>query len=67
MMTIIGYKDSKFTTSDGMDIQGVTLYLTEPRNGVYGLASDRLFVSTNKLTICFWFLVVLSLLSRLNR
>lgn len=49
-MTIIGYRDSKFTTPSGENIQGVSLYLTEPRNGVYGLACDRLFVSTNKLS-----------------
>lgn len=49
-MEIIGLKKSSFKPKDSdQEIKGVTLYLTEERDGVEGLAADHVFVSDKKL------------------
>lgn len=49
-MHVIGYQNVSFTPKgESQAINGVTLYLTEEREKVEGLATDRVFVSERKL------------------
>lgn len=49
-MTVIGYKKSSFKPQDSREsIFGYTLYLTEEREGVEGLAVERAFISDWKM------------------
>ena len=49
-MHVIGYQQVSFTPKgETQAITGVTLYLTEERDKVQGLAADRVFVSARKL------------------
>lgn len=45
MCEIIGVQPKQFTTNDGVLIQGWHVWYTEPRRGVDGVASDRVFIS----------------------
>ena len=45
MCEIIGVQPQQFTTQDGVLIQGWNVWYTEPRKGVDGVVSDRVFVS----------------------
>ena len=47
-MQVIGYRRADFRTDDGQQIEGWTIYLTEQRQGVEGLATERTFLSTRK-------------------
>lgn len=49
-MEIIGYKRADFTTKDGAEIKGITVYYSDPiNNGGKGLKADKFFLSDNKL------------------
>ena len=45
MCEIIGVQPKQFTTPEGVLIQGWMVWFSEPRKGVDGVASDRVFVS----------------------
>lgn len=45
MLTIVGVKLTSFTTKDGTKVTGYNVYITEERNDVDGLATDRVFMS----------------------
>lgn len=45
MCEIIGVQPTRFTTNDGVMVQGWNVWYTESRKGVEGVASDRVFVS----------------------
>ena len=47
-MQVIGYRRADFKADDGQQIEGWTIYLTEQRQGVEGLATERIFLSTRK-------------------
>jgi len=50
-MKIVGKRPSGFTTNDGANIEGVTLYLTEEMHtpGAEGCSVERVFLSKQKL------------------
>ena len=48
-MKIVGLKKTSFTGADGKPVSGVTIYLTEKLNDVEGLATDRIFLSVEKV------------------
>jgi len=49
-MKIIGYQHSNFTVKDtGAKISGYILYLSEARDGVTGVATERIFLSNNRI------------------
>lgn len=47
--TVLGKKAVSFTSSDGKEIRGTTLYAGYETDGVEGMVADKLFVSTEKL------------------
>lgn len=51
ILRVIGYKRVKFTTKDGTEIDGISLYLGEPipSNLGEGESVDRIFFSAEKL------------------
>lgn len=49
MFKVIGFQRKNLKFKDGSEVSGVTLYVTEVRNGVNGFACDSLFVSDIKL------------------
>lgn len=48
-MKIIGIQKSSFDTKDGKHISGCFLFLTEERSNVQGVATERIFLSDDKL------------------
>ena len=52
MVTIIGVRSSSFTGNDGTQVTGKTIYFTEPLEKGDGLASGRVFLTTDKLLKC---------------
>lgn len=51
MFKVIGFQRKNLKFQDGREVSGVTLYVTEVRNGVNGFACDSLFVSDSKLGV----------------
>lgn len=49
MAKIVGIRPSSFTGSDGSQISGKNIYLTEPLDKGEGLATDRVFITDAKL------------------
>ena len=49
MAKIIGIRPSSFRGSDGAQITGQNIYLTEPLDKGVGYAADRVFVTDSKL------------------
>lgn len=49
-MKVIGYQHSSFDTRDGNHISGVFLFLSEERPNVTGVATERIFLSDQKLS-----------------
>jgi len=49
MAKIVGIRPSSFKGSDGSDVSGRNIYLTEPLDKGEGLATDRVFVTDAKL------------------
>lgn len=47
--TVLGKKPVSFTTNDGKEITGITLYLGYEAKGVEGMATDKVFVSAAKM------------------
>lgn len=50
MAKIVGIRSSSFKGSDGTDVTGVNIYLTEPLENGQGLATDRVFLTEAKLS-----------------
>lgn len=48
-MKVVGYQTSSFDTRDGNHISGCFLFVSEERKNVIGVATERLFLSDNKL------------------
>lgn len=48
MYTIVGIRHTNFTTQDGKQISGRTVFLTFPDNHTDGVATDKIFLSQNK-------------------
>ena len=49
MCKVIGLQKKNLKFQDGREVSGYTLYLTEARTGVTGIACDSIFVSDSKL------------------
>lgn len=49
-MKVIGIQNSSFVTKDGKQISGMFLYLSEERSNVQGVATERIFLSEDKLS-----------------
>ena len=49
MAKIVGIRPSSFKGSDGTEISGKNIYLTEPLETGEGLATDRVYVTDSKL------------------
>ena len=52
MATIIGLRSSSFKGEDGVQITGMTIYLTEPRVKGEGHSAERVFFTMDKLLKC---------------
>ena len=48
-MKVIGIRPSSFKGSDGSEVNGVNLYLTEKLTTGEGYSADRVFVTVSKL------------------
>lgn len=48
-MKVIGYSHSEFDTKDGNRMSGCFLYLSEERQNVTGVATERIFLTDKKL------------------
>lgn len=48
MYTLVGMKDSGFTGSDGKQVNGVNLYFTYEDEKVNGVATERVFVHSDR-------------------
>ena len=48
-VTIIGIRPVSFTANDGKEINGTSLYVAYDANGVEGMATDRFFVTAEKM------------------
>lgn len=48
MYTLVGTKNVDFKGSDGAQVSGVNLYFTYEDPGVEGVATERVFVHSNK-------------------
>ena len=46
---VVGFEEKNFTFDDGKTVTGFYLYLEEKREGVTGISTDRVFVSSSKL------------------
>ncbi len=49
MYTLVGMKDSDFKGSDGTQVSGVNLYFTYEDEKVKGVATERVFVHSDRL------------------
>ena len=49
MYTLVGMKDSEFKGSDGIKVSGVNLYFTYADEKVEGVATERVFVHSDRL------------------
>lgn len=47
--TVLGKRPVSFKSDDGRDITGTTLYLGYEEEGVEGMATDKVFISTAKM------------------
>lgn len=47
--TVLGKRPVSFKSDDGKDITGITLYLGYETEGVEGMATDKVFISTAKM------------------
>ena len=47
--TVLGKRPVSFTAKDGKEVKGVSLYLGYEAEGVEGMATDKVFISTTKL------------------
>lgn len=47
--TLLGLKKVSFTAADGKVVDGTTLYVAYDADGVEGMATDKLFVTTAKM------------------
>lgn len=52
MATIIGVRSSSFKGSDGTEITGKTIFLTEPLEKGEGHSAERVFLTMDKLLKC---------------
>ncbi len=48
MYTLVGMKDSEFKGSDGIKVSGVNLYFTYADEKVEGVATERVFVHSDR-------------------
>lgn len=48
MFKVVGYQHQDIQFKDGRTVSGWKLHLTEPRNGVTGMAADSIFISDQK-------------------
>lgn len=48
MYTLVGMKDSDFMGSDGKQVNGVNLYFTYEDENVKGVATERVFVHSDR-------------------
>lgn len=48
-VTIVGFRDVKFTDDNGRQVEGRSYYYTAVADGVQGVMSGKLFVSRNSL------------------
>lgn len=56
MPKVVGYAESKFNAKDtGKEIKGVNIYLEYVSKNVTGIATDRLYVTENRLTECGYY------------
>lgn len=49
-MKVVGFEDKRFKFDDGKTVSGQFIYLSEERDGVTGMACERVFLSDNKLS-----------------
>lgn len=49
-MKVIGIQSSSFDTKDGKHISGKFLFLSEERSNVIGVATERIFLTDDKLS-----------------
>lgn len=49
MATVIGFQKKKYTFDDGNSTEGFSLFIQEKRDGVTGLACERMYVSNAKM------------------
>lgn len=47
-MKVLGYQHKVLSFQDGRSVSGCFLFLGEERNGVTGIATDRIFISDVK-------------------
>ena len=67
-MKIVGLKKTRFTGSDGKPVSGITVYLTEPQKDVEGLATDRIFLTDERVNnLSFTLAVGLEIVIYYNR
>ena len=52
MATIIGVRYSSFKGSDGVEVTGKSIYITEPLEKGEGLSAERVFLTMEKLQKC---------------
>lgn len=48
-MTLVGYKKSGFTGKDGTRVDGTTLFFSDSRPDVEGVATEKVFVTKQKM------------------
>ena len=46
---LVGFEAKTFTFEDGKQVSGFNLFFEEKKTGVTGIATDRVFVSSQKL------------------
>lgn len=49
VITIIGYRDTNFTSQDGNKVMGTTYFFTMPDEHTIGLMAGKLFMSSAKI------------------
>lgn len=47
--TVLGKKSVSFTAKDGKEISGTTLYVGYEMKGIEGMATDKVFISAEKM------------------
>ena len=52
MATIIGVRSSSFKGSDGVEVTGKVIFITEPLEKGEGLSAERVFLTMEKLQKC---------------
>lgn len=49
MSKLVGFEGKSFTFEDGKSVNGFYIFVEEERKGVTGIATDRVFISDNKM------------------